>query len=41
MTHTYCLIIAVASTIGIKAVRYRDNLAVSFHEFYGNLFQPV
>lgn len=38
MTHTYCLIIAVASPIGIKAIRYRDNLTVCFHEFYGNTF---
>ena len=41
MIHTYCLIIAVASPIGIKAVRYRDNLAVCFYQVNGNLFQSV
>lgn len=38
MTYTYCLIIAFAPPIGIKAIRYRDNLTVGFHEFYGNPF---
>lgn len=41
MTYTYCLIIAFAPPIGIKAIRYRDNLTVCFHEVYGNLFQAV